>query len=775
VPPRQLSPVVLVLAATIAGFIGARLLGERDARRESEHRADVAAAQIRARLDQGASLTDGLRRYMVGVPGRGVTSADFAGSTSRWLSPAGFPAAAWVERVPAARREEYERRTGRIRTQDREGRIVPAGLRRAYLAATLVSGIPPMEVPATDLGTLPGMGEALSRAGRLYEVTATGLMTLPDGTRGLFLVRLAPRLRGGVVEPGFVVVFVSELSLRAAATDTDAAALRLSVGHTATVPSDSVSADFSTAGQRFELVLPRRPVQGAAAVLPWIILVAGLGFAALAAALAVNGARRAQAQRELDRIFTLTPDIIAVADFDGRFTRVNPAAEKVLGYTEEELLARPYVEMVHPDDRERTASEAAALEHGRSTLSFENRYIRKDGSMCVLEWTSTPVVEDRAMYAVARDVTDRRRTETELARLAAEQAALRRVATLVARGEPASEVFAAVAEEVGRLLDAQATLIARLEPDQTLVIVASAGRTSDVMPVGRRLEVESTIAIGRVVRSGQPAMVTTGGTVERMGLRCTVAVPIKVEGSLWGVITAGTDREHFPEDAAQRMAEFTELAGTAIANADSRSELVASRARVVAASDETRRLIERDLHDGAQQRLVHTVISLKLAKRALEEQRDDGSALVAEALAQAEQANVELRELVHGILPPVLTQSGLRAAVDALADRMSVPVKMDVDVPRLPPALEATAYFVIAEGLTNVVKHARATRAWVDARVEDGLLRVRVRDDGVGGARASGHGFVGLADRVAALDGKLHVDSPAGGGTQIDAEIPLTE
>jgi signal transduction histidine kinase len=394
------------------------------------------------------------------------------------------------------------------------------------------------------------------------------------------------------------------------------------------------------------------------------------------------------------------------------------------------------------------------------------------------------VIEDQAMYAVARDVTERRQTETELARLAAEQAALRRVATLVARGEPASEVFAAVAEEVDRLLDAQATMIARLEPDETLVVVASSGRTRDVVPVGRRLKVESTLAMRDVVRSGgglgrvrdwRTAPAGLGGVAERLGIRCTVAVPIMVEGSLWGTIGAGTERERFPDDAEQRMAEFTELAGTAIANAESRSELMASRARVVAASDQTRRLIERDLHDGAQQRLVHTVITLKLAKRALEEDRDDVSKLVSEALAQAEQANVELRELVHGILPPVLTQSGLRAAAEALADRMPVSVEMHVDVPRMPPALEATAYFVMAEGLTNVVKHSQAGHSWVEARIEDGVLRVSVRDDGIGGAQPSGHGFVGLADRLAALDGQLHVESPVDGGTLVDAEIPLRD
>ena len=325
----------------------------------------------------------------------------------------------------------------------------------------------------------------------------------------------------------------------------------------------------------------------------------------------------------------------------------------------------------------------------------------------------------------------------EIERLADEQAALRRVATLVAQGAEPGQVFAAVAEEVEQLLDARSTTIRRLEPDGTTVIVASIGTAT--------------------------------------GIRRTLQVPITVERSHWGSITAGTEREEFPPDAEQRMAEFTELAATAIANAESRSALTASRARVVAASDATRRQIERDLHDGAQQRLVHTVITLKLARRALENGADDAPTRVAEALEQAERATVELRELVQGILPPVLTHSGLRAAIDALADRMPVPVEIGVTEDRMARAVEATAYFVVAEALTNVAKHSGARHATVDARVEDGFLQIRVRDDGVGGAQPEGHGFVGLGDRLAALNGQLRVESPAGGGTLVAAGIPLRD
>jgi signal transduction histidine kinase len=204
-------------------------------------------------------------------------------------------------------------------------------------------------------------------------------------------------------------------------------------------------------------------------------------------------------------------------------------------------------------------------------------------------------------------------------------------------------------------------------------------------------------------------------------------------------------------------------------------ELAASRARIAAAADEERRRVVRDLHDGAQQRLVHTVVTLKLAHRSLQDEKEDLPALLTEALDQAQQATNELRELAHGILPDVLTNGGLRAGVDALTRRMSVPVETAVSVGRLPAAVEATAYFVIAEALTNVAKHARAGHAAVTSRVADGALVVQVRDDGVGGARPDGSGLLGLRDRLAVLDGQLRVESPAHGGTLVAAEIPLSD
>jgi PAS domain S-box-containing protein len=784
VPPRQIAPVALVLGLTIACALTARFLGERDARRQSEHRAEVAAAQIRGRIEQGASLTESLRRYMVaGVAGPGVTTEDFARNASRWLSPAGFPAAAWVQKVPASRRATYERRIGQpIVTRDQRGRIVPVGSRSSYAPATLVSGIAPLAAPGIDLGGEPGMPLALARASSLGDTRATPLATSRDGTKGFFLVTSAPRVTNGLGQQGFVVVFVSELLLRSAVTDT--ATLQLTTGGAPTgdrVIATPEGSAFTEAGQRFDVVAPRSSVQGAAAAMPWIILAGGFVLAALAGAVGVNEARRARAQDELDRIFTLSSDIIVVADFDGYFRRINPAAEQILGYTKDELLARPYLDLVHPDDRERTAAEAAAIGRGKTTIAFENRFARKDGSYKVLEWTTTPVVEDRVMYAVARDVTERRQAEAELERLADEQAALRRVATLVVSGVPAAEVFSAVAEELERLFDAQATMIGRLEPDATMTVVASGGRAGEAMPVGSPVQLESGMVLAEVIRTGRSARVDDYGdapgfaaqVIHHTRVRCSVAVPIVVEGSLWGSMGAGTERDQFPADTEQRMAAFTELVGTAISNIQARADLASSRARIIAAADEERRRVVRDLHDGAQQRLVHSIITLKLAHRALQPDQERASELVSEALNQAERANVELRELAHGILPAVLTRGGLRAAVDAMASRTPVPVAIDVSVDRLPAPAEATAYFVVAEALTNVAKHAHATAATVRAHVDGGTLQLQVRDDGVGGARPEGNGLVGLADRLAVLGGQLQVESPADGGTLVTAEIPL--
>jgi signal transduction histidine kinase len=343
-------------------------------------------------------------------------------------------------------------------------------------------------------------------------------------------------------------------------------------------------------------------------------------------------------------------------------------------------------------------------------------------------------------------------------------------------------VLARVVEEVGRIGGANTAVIHRFDPDGKSTIVASYGSLQKSFWVGSRWTLQGNSVAAGVYRTGRPARFdhyeASDGPVavsaHRLGIRSGVGTPIVVNGRLWGVIAAGTSHpEPLPHDAEPRMAEFTELAATAISNVQARSDLAASRARVIAAADEERRRVVRDLHDGTQQRLVSTIIELKLIRTALGRDRPDVAELVDKALAEAQTANEELRELAHGILPAVLTRGGLNVAVRALVSRMSIAVETNVAVGRLPAEVEATAYFIVAEALTNVAKHSRARHAAVSARLDGRGLEVEVRDDGVGGALADGTGLLGLGDRLAALDGSLRVQSPVDGGTRIAAFIPV--
>jgi signal transduction histidine kinase len=366
-----------------------------------------------------------------------------------------------------------------------------------------------------------------------------------------------------------------------------------------------------------------------------------------------------------------------------------------------------------------------------------------------------------------------------LARLADEQAALRRVATLVAQGTPPANVFSALSEEVNRLVDAQATTIGRLEPDGKVTVVAITGAVADTSALGTRVELAALPVAAAVVQTGRSARRDDHGDVSTRNQvvrdeSVAVGAPIVVDGRLWGCIAVSWHGgEPPPADTEERLAQFAELLDTAIANADSRDQLTASRARLVTEGDDARRRVVRDLHDGAQQRLVHAIVMLKLAQRACRAKDGEVESLIGEALDHAKQGNAELRELAHGIHPAVLTRGGLRAGVDTIVARLDLPVQVHVPVERFEAEIESSAYFIVAEALTNVVKHAHAGRAEVRASVADGMLHVEVRDDGIGGADPDGHGLVGLGDRATALGGRLDIESPAGGGTLVAAAIPL--
>ena len=404
----------------------------------------------------------------------------------------------------------------------------------------------------------------------------------------------------------------------------------------------------------------------------------------------------------------------------------------------------------------------------------------KQGDRTLPPQTESRVAAFTELVATAISNTESR---MEAGRLAEEQAALRRVATLVARGVPEDQLFGAVIEEVGRLFGADLAGMIRYEAGGAVRPVATWGAGVEHPPFPDPWPAEENDPATAIARTRRAVRIddwshvpgTVAESLRGVGMRSSVGVPILVYGRLWGALAVHTKRpDPFPVDTAARLENFTELIATAISNIQALTELAASRARIVATADEERRRVVRDLHDGAQQSLVQMILTLKLALQAWQNDEEvDIPAVLSATLGQAQRATDELRELAHGILPAALSHGGLRAGVHELVSRMSVPVEERVSVGRLPAAIEATAYFVVAEALTNIAKHSHARGAAVTASVNHDTLQVRVRDDGIGGARPGGSGLLGLADRLAALDGQLRIESPAGGGTLVAADFPL--
>jgi signal transduction histidine kinase len=371
----------------------------------------------------------------------------------------------------------------------------------------------------------------------------------------------------------------------------------------------------------------------------------------------------------------------------------------------------------------------------------------------------------------------------EFRRLADEQAALRRVATLVAGGVPPAELFAAVAQEVRRILDGDATAIARLDPDAVTTIVAVAGDPPDELTVGSRWQPDPPLAIAAVLRTGRPARSDDysngsgefGDRVRRLGVRSGVAAPIVVERRLWGMIVVLGWGSPLPADADQRLIGFTELVGTAIANADSRTQLTASRARIVTAADRARRRIERDLHDGIQQRLVALGLTVRLAQSNVPPDLAQLQTQINGIADELTGAIEELHEIARGIHPAILSEGGLGPALRTLARRAAIPVELEVRTEaRTADRIEVAAYYVVSEALTNVAKHAQASCARVTVEQRDGRLHLSISDDGVGGADPSGgSGLIGLRDRVQALSGSIEFSSRPGEGTAIAVDLPM--
>ncbi len=378
------------------------------------------------------------------------------------------------------------------------------------------------------------------------------------------------------------------------------------------------------------------------------------------------------------------------------------------------------------------------------------------------------------------------RGRAELAALADEQAALRRVATLVAHGAPPTAIFAAVAKEVGELLPADLALIGRYGGDGTVTELARWSGTGEPVHVGGPIRIGGRSISALVFESGSSARLDSHGHASREdpgdastpGIRSSVGAAVVVEGRLWGVmVVASTCERVQPPQTEARLADFTELVATAIANAEAHAELTASRARVVATADETRRRIERDLHDGTQQRLVSATLQLRAAQASVPPDLEELAQELDGVATGLDGALEELREFARGIHPAILAEGGLAPALRALARRSAVPVQLELSPHgRLPERIEVAAYFVVSEALANAAKHAEASRVTVEVEQAGGVLAVRVEDNGVGGADLGrGSGLVGLKDRVEALSGQLTLRSEPGAGTSITVELPLPD
>jgi signal transduction histidine kinase len=377
-------------------------------------------------------------------------------------------------------------------------------------------------------------------------------------------------------------------------------------------------------------------------------------------------------------------------------------------------------------------------------------------------------------------------SRAKVERLVAEQSALRRVATLVAREYAPEDLFATLAEELGVLLCVDGSAILRYEPDSTATVVAGWSDGAITIPLGQRFPLEEENLPDEVQSPGharrreehhEVAAWPMAATVRELGIRAAVASPIVVEGATWGVIAVLSRKlEPLPLDTEERLKEFSRHAGIAVADAKSRSDLAESRARIVRAGDEARRRFDRDLHDGAQQRLVSLGLEVGAAEATVPPELGDLRHRLSQLRTGLHDVLEDLRELSRGLHPAVLSEGGLSAALGSLARRSAVPVDLRIDLgaERFEEPIEVAAYYAASEALTNTAKHASASCVEVSARRCDGWLELIVSDDGRGGADASnGSGLTGLVDRVEASAGTVRIDSRAGLGTAVHVRLPI--
>src|SRR6476661_1644824 len=488
-----------------------------------------------------------------------------------------------------------------------------------------------------------------------------------------------------------------------------------------------------------------------------------------------------------------TMSLVCVLGEDGRILFFNEACERLTGFTRAEAVGRDARELVIPPEEAEAFGEVLAYIWKTGLASPQvGHWLTKDGGRKLVAWSNKLMAgEDGAssilvtagidLSAPPKGASDQGAFDFdaeaklhEVGRLAQEQRALRRVATLVASEASPERVFTAVSEECARVLEVDASAVFRYEGDDTATIVGRHSRVGDedAFTLGLRLPADENTGIGRVLQTGAPARIhdysnRTGQTADDMrlmGYRSSVSAPIIVAGILWGAVGIAS-AEPLPADTEARLGAFCELVSLAVASAQAREDLSASRARLVKAGDVQRRKLERNLHDGAQQRLVSLALTIRLARRQLETNPE----AVAASLEGA------AKELDRGLHPAALTEQGLGPAITAAVQRL--PIEVDISVPdiRLPENIEATVYYIVLEALTNVARHAEATNAKVTIQLDDDVLRFEITDDGRGGADpASGTGILGLRDRAEAVGGTLFVISPPGKGTLVTAQLPLS-
>jgi PAS domain S-box-containing protein len=498
-----------------------------------------------------------------------------------------------------------------------------------------------------------------------------------------------------------------------------------------------------------------------------------------------------------------TQALVCVLDREGRILSFNAACERITGIPANEAVGRDARELVIPPEEVQAFTEvlAGVWETARPSPQV-GHWMTRDGQRRLIAWSNKPVLgsDGSPAYLVTSglDITERERTAAELdslesdlearlgevGRLAQEQTSLRRVATLVAAEAEPERVFEAVSEQCARVLGTGTAAVLRFGEDGAEVVGRFDREGLGAFPVGTKLPLEGDSAIATVYRTGGPARIDdysgmSGEVAEVMrqtGALFTIAAPILVAGRIWGaVVVTSRSLGGTPEEGETRLRDFAELVSLAVAGAEARRELRASRSRLVQAADYERRRLEQNLHGGAQQRLVSMRLALRLAREKLESDPALSAELLESARGELDSALSELRELAQGLHPGILSEGGLGAALAALAERAPLPVLVaGTPAEPLPEPLEIAAYYVVAEALANAVKHAGATSVTVSVSRDEDDVVVTVRDDGSGGADpAGGVGIVGLRDRAEALGGTLEVESPPGGGTVVRAVLPL--